>query len=79
MKHETRRGIRVLISILHLAVQLMLMVFILFISGSRDKFETLGSEYAIFSALIYVGLMIGAFAVYYTFITLISRRNLPGD
>lgn len=77
MKHDTRRSLRILITLLHLIIQLILLWLFFDMLGTKEITTDAERLEGIYRALTQLGLMIGAFASYFSIMKLLSRRNLP--
>lgn len=77
MKRETRRGLRVVISVLNMVIQLLMLWIIV---RNLDAFKGRTPEEVLLtiqSILTHISIMMGSFFIYYTVINLMTRRNIP--
>ncbi len=71
MTHETRKGLRIIISLLHMGLQAILIWSVLLtLEHTGDESKPLVQN----PSLSYLGLMCGLFFIYYTAMKLLSRR-----
>ncbi len=72
MSHETRRGIRIVLTLMHIVVQVLMLWIIVrrFGVASGDPMA------AIQGILSHSAIMFGAFFMYYSIMKLITRRNI---
>ncbi|NQT35183.1 hypothetical protein HQ587_08335 [bacterium] len=72
MTRETRRGTRIVITLMHIVIQ----VLMLWIIVRRYGVAKGDPMVAIQGILTHAAIMIGAFFIYYSIIKLITRRNV---
>jgi hypothetical protein len=75
MDHQTRRGLRVIVNLIHIVVQFILMWLIAGMLGDVPVQNTLEYQTAVRDILVHLSFMFGAFAVYYTLIKLLTRHH----
>jgi len=76
MKRETRRGMRIVLSVLHILIQILLLWIIISKLDPRRGQNTEQILINLQSMFTHYITMFGAFCVYYTTMTLITRRNI---
>ena len=76
MKRDTRRGLRVVLSVLHILIQILLLWIVISKLGSRRGQNTEQILINLQGMFTHYIIMVGAFCVYYTSMALIARRNI---
>ncbi len=76
MRRETRRGLRIIISVLHMIIQALMIWIIVTKLDPRRGHNTEQILLTVQSMLTHISIMIGSFCAYYTIMKLITRRNL---
>ncbi|MCF7810821.1 hypothetical protein K9N50_07515 [bacterium] len=76
MKRETRRGLRVVLSVLHILIQVLLLWIIISKLDPRRGQNPEQILINIQSMFTHYITMFGAFCIYYTSMQLITRRNI---
>jgi len=76
MKRETRRGMRVVLSVLHILIQVLLLWIVINKLGPRRGQNTEQILINLQSMFTHYIIMFGAFCIYYTGMILITRRNI---
>lgn len=77
MKHQTRRSLRVVLTLVHVIIQLLLIGYIYLNQENLIALEAGNDHQVLIRVMIYIGIMIGVFGVYYSLMKLLSRRNIP--
>jgi len=76
MRRETRRGLRVVVSVLHIIIQSLMLWIIVNKLDPRRGQNTEQILLTIQSMMTHISIMIGVFCAYYTVMKLSTRRNL---
>jgi len=74
MDRDTRRGLRVVLTVIHLALQIVMVVLFYSLQGPVNAQE---QSDLLIKALVYLGFMLGLFFVYYSLMKIFSGRNIP--
>lgn len=77
MKHQTRRSLRIVLTLIHVIAQLLLMGYIYLKLGTIQLSDRGTEIQMLIKIMIHIGLIIGVFTIYYSIMKLLSRRNIP--
>ncbi len=77
MSHTARRNIRLLLTVIHLILQILMSYYVFSVLGDRFLVDENRHLQIIFDALKTFVAMFGLFAIYYSLMQLLSRRNQP--
>lgn len=78
MDKENRRKIRIVTSVIHVLLQLMMMSFIYIKVSEFHELANTSHYIPLVEIVAFVGYMIGIYMIYITVSRLISRRNISG-
>ena len=76
MNHESRRGLRLILTVLHLLVQIIMIWLIVSSLNSEEARAPYELLQTMMSMIAYLSVMFGSFFIYYTVIKLITKRNM---
>ncbi|MDP8238201.1 MAG: hypothetical protein P9X24_03840 [Candidatus Hatepunaea meridiana] len=76
MNHESRRGLRLILTVLHLLVQIIMIWLIVSSLNSEEARAPDELLQTMMSMIAYLSVMFGSFFIYYTVIKLITKRNM---
>lgn len=77
MNHDARRGLRIMIGIGHVLVQILIVWVVVTKVKLVGKAEAAELMQALLMVVMYLAIMTGVFFSYFTVSQLISSRNLP--